>query len=236
VDILYPEDGATITTDPLIQVGAVDSRGVQRIELFFNGWRWHTFNESVNLLPPFSWPGEYTMNVTADLPDGVYQLEARAYNDLGLPGAFDEVSFGTATITLNKGAPCTSADQCLDGQRCEDGGCWWDAPVGELGEACEFDQYCIGRDTYDGRCEDTGGGPICTYECVAGVNDSCPEGWHCPGGEGDEGFCAEGEAGGDDPGCCSTGEDTRGSVAARLTLVLGVALLLFGRKRRPRRA
>ena len=234
-EILYPEDGATIQTDPLVQVGAVDTRGVQRIELYFNGWRWHTFNESVNLTPPFAWPGEYTMNVTADLPDGVYQLEARAYNDLGLPGAFDEVSYGSATITVTKGAPCGSADDCDPGQRCEDGGCWWDQPVGELGDACEYDQYCIGPDVYDGRCAESPDGPICTYACFAGVNDQCPEGWHCPGEEGDDGFCMPGDGPEDGGGCCSTGDDSRGSLAARLTIIFAVTALLFGRKRRPSR-
>lgn len=231
---LYPADGAQITTDPLFQIGAEDSRGVSRIEIYMNGWRWHTFNESVNLTPPFSWPGEYTINVSADLPDGVYEVEARTYNDLGLPGAFDEVSYGSATITLNKGSPCSGAGDCLDGQYCENGGCYWDQPVGELGESCTYDQYCIGPDVYDGVCAEGGDGLICTYDCVAGVNDNCPEDYYCPGAEGENNTCLPGD-GPVDPGCCSTGDDTRGSVAARLTLVLGVGVLLFGRKRRPTR-
>ena len=235
VEILYPEDGATIQTDPLVQVGAVDPRGVQLVELYFNGWRWHTYNESVNITPPFSWPGSYTLNVVADLPDGNYTLEARAYNDLGLPGAFDDVSFGTATINVTKGSPCGGADDCLAGQTCEDGGCFWPQPVGELGESCTYDQYCIGANVYDGVCAEGGDGLICTRECFAGVNDQCPEDYYCPGDEGDEGTCLPGD-GPSDPGCCSSGADTRGSMATKLTLIAGVGLLLFARKRRPRRA
>lgn len=225
--ITYPPPDAMIGETPIFQIGAVDPRGVVRIEILVNGWLWHTFNERDSITPPFSWPTSYNITFTEPIPPGIVDIEARAYNDLGLPGAFAQVSYGSATVTATRGAPCESADECFDGQQCEDGRCFWDQPVGELGEPCEFDQYCIGPTTYDGRCAESGDGRICSYDCVAGVNDFCPEGYHCPGAEGDDGFCMPGDGEAPD-GCCSTGGDSRASIV----IVLLVGFVLFRRRAR----
>ena len=227
VGITYPPPEAQIGEEPIFQIAASDPRGVVRIEIFLNGWRWKTFNERDSIVPPFSWPTSYNISFTEPIPPGIVDVEVRAYNDLGLPGAFpDGPSYSTAEVTVLRGDLCSSPDDCFDGQRCEEGRCFWDQPVGELGESCEFDQQCIGEDVYDGHCADSGDGRICTYECVAGINDFCPEGYHCPGAEGAEGFCMPGD-GEPPPGCCSTG-GSRGSGL----LALLVGLLLFRRRAR----
>ena len=227
VSIAYPEPDQQIGDEPIFQIDATDPRGVVRIEILLNGWLWHTFDERTSITPPFSWPGSYTINFTEPIPPGIVDVEARAYNDLGLPGAFDEPSYSSAFVTVVRGEPCQDAGECFAGQTCEDGRCAWAPPVGELGDACEYDQYCIGPTLHDGRCAESGDVRICTFECVAGVNDSCPDGYHCPGAEGDDGFCMPGD-GEPPPGCCSTGGDSRGAFA----LALAVALAVFRRRRR----
>jgi hypothetical protein len=228
VGISYPPPDAQIGEEPIFQIAASDPRGVVRIEIFLNGWLWKTFNERDSIVPPFSWPESYNITFTEPIPPGIVDVEVRAYNDLGLPGAFAEgPSYSIAEVTVLRGDLCTSADQCFEGQLCEEGRCFWEQPTGELGETCEFDQQCIGENTYDGHCAESGDGPICTYECVAGINDLCPEDYHCPGDEGEQGFCMPGD-GEPPPGCCSTGGDSRASIV--FVLLVGLVLL----RRRPR--
>jgi len=231
VAIAYPADGAQLAEEPIFEIDATDPRGVARIEILLNGWRWYSYDVPSPITPPFSWPESYPVQLTEPIPPGTVDVEVRAYNDRGLPGAFPEPSYSVATITGTRGAPCTSADECFPGQACEDGRCFWDQPTGELGDACEIDQDCIGPDTYDGRCEDVDGGRICTLDCFAGVNDACPEGFYCPGAEGAEGVCAPGSAEEPGGGCCSVGPESRGSLAGRLVLVLAVGLLVLRRRR-----
>ena len=132
---------AEISAEPIFQIAATDPRGVVRIEIFLNGWRWHTFNERESIVPPFTWPSSYNLSFTEPIPPGVIDVEVRAYNDLGLPGAFPQgPSYGTATVTVTQGLPCFSADDCFDGQQCEEGRCFWDPPTLGVGEACAYPQ------------------------------------------------------------------------------------------------
>ena len=218
-ELLAPADGATVTS-LVTQVAAEHPRGVARLELFLNGWPWASWEDPEIHEPPFEWPTAFLLTPPDDLPDGVYDLEVRVYTDLG--------GMTSLTAQVTKGAPCTSADQCLDGQRCEAGKCFWDAPTGELGDPCGYDQECVGRTGFDGVCVGTTEGDVCSEACYTGVNDTCPEGFKCQGG-GEEGYCLAVVEGG---GCCSVG----GGAAPVAPILLGgiVGGLLARRPRRKR--
>jgi hypothetical protein len=217
--LTFPMDGAAFTGSSQVHVTATDERGVYKVEAYLNGWLWGTFTLPDSITEPFTAPTDISVVLDAGYPDGNYEIHAIAYNDLG-------IATTTESVNVTKGAACTSADSCLDGQTCEDGGCFWAAPTGAIGDDCTFDEACIGPNTYDGRCETVGGAQICTQTCFTGVNDNCPEGLAC-----DPGSLLCGPAA-DDTGCCSTGTDGRGEVAARLIMIGLVGGFLVRRRRR----
>jgi len=216
--ITYPTTGATITGASIVTVNATDDRGVFRVEAYLNDWRWGTFQLEESITPPFTFPTDIIVDLDDGYPDGVYDVYARACNDL-------DICTETAVVTVTKGAACSNADSCLDGQTCDDGRCSWDEPVGEFGDACTYDQYCIGPNTYDGKCAEVGGAEMCTDACFVGVNDTCPDGYACQAGAN---VCAPES---DDGGCCSTGTDGRGELATRLLLIGMIGGLLLRRRR-----
>lgn len=172
-------------------------RGVNRVELWLNNYKWGEVNgapfgragqlnpSSYSILPPL-----------AQLPDSIYDIEFRSFDDLEIEGR-------SAIVSVVKGPAggCASADTCLKGQKCEAGKCFWDPPSGAIGDPCEFPQFCVSE-----RCEAPGGAgeAICTQNCVVGVVDSCPadSGLVCiaTGGGGVCGFADDGG------GCCSASD------------------------------
>ena len=87
------------------------------------------------------------------------------------------------------GAACASATTCLTGQTCDQGRCAWAPPVGQLGDACTYDQFCVSNE-----CASTSTGQLCTQQCLAA--DACPAGFDCS-----DGFCLPaGHSGGCDVG------------------------------------
>jgi hypothetical protein len=210
VSLAVPQPGAIVTSGFTIGLGATSRRGVGKIELWFNGWLWATEETDTE-------ETTWILNAPTGLPDGVIDLEVRVYNDL-------ETVYGTRTVTVSKGAGCTSADSCLNGQRCDAGRCLWDPPVGALGDDCDYAEYCTSL-----RCE----AGQCTQPCFVNVQGECPVDFECvpPDEAGTTGFCLElgGEDGG---GCCSTGGSTPGALAAQLALV---GIVLGGALRRRRR-
>ncbi|MEZ4365690.1 MAG: hypothetical protein R2939_05315 [Kofleriaceae bacterium] len=214
VSLADPTDGATVGAQFAAIATAQSTRGVSTVELWVNGYRWVTEvdDEFENQ------GGTYTLRPPAELPDGVLDLEVRAYNDLG-------TGYGSVTATVTKGAPCTSAAACAVGQQCEEGRCFWEPATGELGDACGFDQACI-----SGRCEDDGaGGQACTQACITGTANACPSPFACvaPAGA-TAGLCL---VAADDPGCCGAADDP-GARTGRLLLTAGVLGLLVLRPRR----
>jgi hypothetical protein len=150
------------------------------------------------------------------VPDGVIDIVVKAFDDI-------DVETVAPTITVTKGAPCVDASTCAVGQSCADGRCFWDTPTGELGDACEYEQFCVSA-----QCVQTTEGNVCTQDCVVGVADSCPMGFVCEGTPGETGFCLVDIA---DPGCCSSRSDPRGALLLSLPVV-GFVL----RRRRKRHA
>jgi MYXO-CTERM domain-containing protein len=214
LSVSAPADGDTVPNLVPVIATAFAQRGVFRLELWLNGYKWHTIQGAV-----FGSTGQpettYALAFPASVPDGVIDIVVKAYDDIDAEAV-------SPTITVTKGAPCTSAATCLEGQQCEAGKCFWDPPTGQLGDACSYPQFCV-----SGNCLDKDGDEYCTQACVVGVSDSCPTGFACEGGAGQGGLCVFSDGAGDG-GCCSSG--STGKTPALLSLVV-VALVLRRRRR-----
>lgn len=210
VSVLLPADGATVTSAFPVYAEATHERGIGWIEFYFNGWLWGTV-EGHNYQ---SRDEPYPYTTPASLPDGVIDIEARAYNDLGVPAS--------AFLTVTKGAPCTSADQCAGGQFCEEGKCIWPEPTGVLGDACERNEECVSL-----LCTEGSSGQFCTESCFVGINNTCPEDFECIAAGEQGGVCWLADGGGG--GCCSVGGNQRPPI---VELLLASVLLGFVIRRR----
>ena len=208
-----PMNGDTVGTGATVVATSAAQRGVARLELWLNGYLWVTVKGA-----PFNQSGQpettYPLTFPANVPNSIIDIVVKSFDDI-------EAVTVAPTITVTKGAPCTSADTCLLGQKCDAGKCYWDPPTGELGDACEYPQFCIG-----GNCLDTSEGKFCSQTCVVGVADSCPAGFECEGAAGGAGVCVTAGAG--DDTCCGIGADSRTSSL----LALFVVTLVLRRKRR----
>lgn len=215
LSVMMPEPGATITSGTPIIATAGAQRGIKQVELWLNGYLWKTIAGAkwgVNGQPETA----YSSPLPPEVPDGVIDIVVKAKDDI-------DVTTVAPTITVTKGAPCTSADTCLEGQRCEDGRCFWDAPVGEIGDPCTYPQYCLSE-----VCAGTASESRCTQSCVLGVGDSCPSGFTClDNGDVNKGVCWP--QGAEDEGICSAGNGTSSKTAF---VLFGLALLLITRRRR----
>jgi hypothetical protein len=214
VTVLYPEADASVTDNFNIFFTALDPRLVSRAEVYLNGTLYATVHGKDYQ------DREDDYNVTApDVPDGVIDIEIRAYNDIN-----EEA--GTAVTTVVKGEPCTSADQCFDFMECEEGRCSYPPPAGELGDECGFDQFCL-----EGTCSEVGGERRCAQSCNPTVSGSCPDGFECL----DEGVCWVSSDGG---GCCAVagGQERDDDLPLALIFLFAGAVLLVRRGRvKPRR-
>jgi hypothetical protein len=196
---------------------AFSKRGVSKVELYLNGFKWAEAKGTA-----FGRNGQpasaYGLTLPPGVPDSIYDVVARAYDDLG---AFTD----SPKITVTKGAAggCATADTCAAGQKCEAGKCFWDAPIGEVGDACTFPQFCK-----TGQCQGTADQQICTQNCVPGMEGTCPvDGLVCVQQAPGQGICFFGEDGG---GCCSTSSGNGWVPGGLAAFVLG--LVMFGRRRR----
>jgi hypothetical protein len=204
-----------VANGAVVSAIASAQRGVARLDLWLNGYKWATAKGAA-----FGSNGQaestYSLLFPSGVPDGIIDVVVKAYDDI-------EVETVAPTVTVTKGAPCVDASTCALGQSCEDGRCFWDTPTGEIGDACEYEQFCVSA-----QCVQTTEGRVCSQDCVVGVADSCPMGFVCEGAAGNVGFClAEIE----DTGCCSSRSDPRGALLLCLP-VLGLVL----RRRRKRHA
>ena len=97
----------------------------------------------------------------------------------------------------------------------------FDAPEGELGDECSYDQFCKSWTCLGD------GDKLCTQECLTDEPTSCPADFDClrVGPTGTAGFCWP-----EDGGCCSVGHDRNA-----IWMHGGLALLVIGWLRRRRR-
>jgi hypothetical protein len=202
-----------LTADVSAMAGS--RRGVAHVDLYFNGYRWKQvpgagFGSQGQLNP-----SSYTAVVPGELPNSIVDVKMIAYDDIG--GLAE-----SSVVTVVRGAPCDTAATCSEGQKCEAGKCFWDPPVGEIGDACTYPQFCV-----SGVCNGAPDHGICTQGCVPGVVDACPSGFDCVASSATAGVCSLASA-----GCCSIGGDDR---AWWVQLGLGATVLACAvRRRRPR--
>jgi hypothetical protein len=216
VEINSQTSGGTIANGATVTARAFSQRGVARLELILNGYKWAEVKGAGwgNNGQPES---QYAFTLPDDVPDGVIDIVVRAKDDI-------DISTDSQTITVTKGEPCVSADTCAEGQLCEAGKCFWEAPVGELGDECTYKQFCKNElcqqiDTGEARC---------TQACVPGVVDTCPMGYECIA-SGATGVCwPSSDLGGNCLGCSNTGSGQ----AQGLLFALGLGFLVFRKRRR----
>jgi hypothetical protein len=193
---------------------AFSKRGVSRVELWLNNYKWGEA-KGVGFGDTGQPASDYSVTIPAEVPDGVIDIMMIAKDDIG-----SETK--SAPITVQKGAPCATADSCLPGMKCEAGKCFWDPASGELGAVCTYPQFCLSGMCLGAEGEDE---KHCSQSCIPGVADSCPEKFDCIA-SGTSGVCWPEQ--GDEPGCCSTNRE----VAAQSSLLaLGLVLVLRRRRR-----
>jgi MYXO-CTERM domain-containing protein len=213
ITMTSPSAGSTSLASAVIATAGAQ-RGIARVELQVNGNTWAQAPGAAFELGGQPDPSTYTIAVPVALPDGIIDVKAVAFDDLGSSTASD-------VVTLTKGAPCTSADSCAGSQRCEAGKCLWDPPSGELGASCAYPQFCK-----TGLCAGAAGEQICTQRCVPGVSGSCPDAFECVQTAVDAGVCDVRVTG---AGCCRVDRGDPGW----LQFGIGALVLAFAiRKRR----
>ncbi|MCW5801606.1 MAG: hypothetical protein KIT31_04410 [Deltaproteobacteria bacterium] len=205
VTVSQPAEGATVANGQVVLVTAGAQRGVKSVELFLNGYLWTTTGGAA--FGPRGQPETtYPVVFPANVPDGVIDIDVVVKDDI-------EATTRVPTIRVTKGAPCTTADACAAGQRCDgEGRCLWDPPAGEFGDACTFEQFCK-----SGTCSGTADEHICTQPCQVAGTGTCPESYECLENGPGVGICWPETL---DPGCCSANRN----VATHATL----ASLVFG--------
>ncbi len=204
VAIVSPQPDGTMQDQ--VTVTATAPRGVNRLELWLNGYLW-----SFGPAGPYGPSGQIEtayLVLPPDVPDGIIDIAVVAKDDLG--------AAATATVTATRGLPCTSADTCLTGQRCDAGRCLWDPPVGEVGDACTYAQYCKSSLCIDSVCSET---------CSLPDAPQCPDGFRCVYGYPDD-VCRPGEL--PSTGCSASGGSASG---APVWLLLGLAIGFVWRRR-----
>ena len=193
---------------------AGSQRGVARIELWLNGYRWVSVPGGVFGTNGQVDPSNYTLTAPASVPDGTIDVVLKAYDDLGIEG-------DSNTVTVEKGAPCTDASTCATGQKCDDGRCHWDPPTGQLGDACPYPQVCT-----SGICT-PGSDPVCTESCTVGSANACPAGYDCVPSSDTAGYCAPSTGG----GCCNAAGDRGPMWPAAALAALSLGLIVRRRRR-----
>jgi MYXO-CTERM domain-containing protein len=222
LNVKAPVSGATVTNNQEVLATASSQRGIYAMELWINGYMWKSIGGvawGANGQPEV----DYGIRIPAEVPDGVMDIVVKAKDDIDL-------TTESPVITVTKGAPCASADSCLEGQKCEAGKCFWDPPAGQFGDTCEYPQFCSTGTTCAGKTADQ---TICTRGCVLGVADSCDEGYECVAGADSMPICWPGSAASDD-GICSVGEGTSTNNGALASLALSLLGLVFVVRRRRR--
>jgi hypothetical protein len=204
--------------DPVVAGQAGSRRGIAKVELWINGFKWGEVGgaEFRDLGQPN--PSDYTIPVPTDLPRSIVDVKIRAYDDIG---AYTE----SQTVTATKGEACINDESCSSkpGMRCADGRCLWDPPVGEIGDDCTYPQYC-----HSMLCQGTAERQICTQQCIVGADDSCPNGFDCFPTGGGGGVCFFPDEG----GCCSVADRSPWAPWTHFGMAGALLALLFRRKRR----
>lgn len=221
VSVLLPHAGDTIKQGAVVQSRASAQRGVAKVELYLNGFKW---DEKPGA--DFGVRGQsatvYPFELPDNVPDGVIDIVVKAYDDIG-------AETDSEAIRVTKGKPCSdAATDCADGQQCDsDGRCFWDPPTGVLGDSCTYDQFCTSL-----LCAGTDdANKQCSQSCTLGVSDACPSAdFECVDVGTTDGACLK--KGGDGGGCCSSGNTTVGALTLQGGMAFGVLAMVLRRRRR----
>jgi hypothetical protein len=210
--ITTPMDGQPLGL--VVGASAGSKRGVAKVELLVNGFPWAEVKGALFGPNGQAIPSAYGLMIPATLPDGISDFVARAYDDLG---AYTD----SQTVTRTKGSPCVADNTCAEGQRCDLGRCIWDPPTGEVGDTCEYPQFCKSL-----KCIGAEGDQICSQVCNPAAN-TCPNDLACEETGPEMGLCIP-----DSGGCCSA--SNRRVPWAQLVGCAFVFALVMRRRRRPR--
>ncbi|MGN6109743.1 MAG: hypothetical protein ACTHU0_31840, partial [Kofleriaceae bacterium] len=112
VALLSPVPGGLVGA--VIEANAGSRRGVSKVELIVNGYKWADVKGAAFGRTGQANPAKYNLTVPPGLPNSVVDIVIRACDDLG-------VCTESPKVTATKGAACTSADSCAKGQKCEEG-------------------------------------------------------------------------------------------------------------------
>jgi hypothetical protein len=194
LSITTPMDGQEVHGGFQVVVEASDNTRLDTVEIWING---ELKSQMDGRLPPF-------VIAAPALPDGLVQIEARAYDNRG------DMSKQQISVTVD--STCDGPQDCGGLLICgESGTC--ESPDYGLGDACAGNEECA-----SGLCATVGDDQLCTAECLPGDDSTCIEGYQClPAGE--VGYCWP-EDGGSESGGCRAGGRTSGSSALLLFLVL----------------
>lgn len=164
LDIIYPEDGDTVTDTFVVLFEALDPRLIDRADVYINGWLYETMpgHDFFNAANP------YIFDPADTIGDGVMEIEVIAYNDMEMSA--------TASITITKNAPCADAGSCEEGQNCEAGACYWPEPTGQLGDTCAREMDCQSLLCPQSQDDDT---RMCSQYCELNFQDQCPAAYDC---------------------------------------------------------
>ena len=218
VAVTFPAAGLTSAPAEVVATAA-SQRGVFNVDLYLNGFMWGTVPGAAfgNLGQPES---QYTIQWPHGVPNGVIDIVAKAYDDLG-------TETDSAPVTITVGQPCMdAATDCAAGQTCSTGRCSWPPPSGQLGDTCTYPQFCVSLE-----CEGPAGAQTCTVDCDPRVMGGCDTGYDCVAASDTTGFCLKQEASG---GCCSA---ARSGSNGDMWVPGGLGLLVLGlvfRKRKQR--
>ena len=219
VTIAIPSNHSTVVNGFDVLGTASTPRGISRVDLVLNGHVWASVKHpgGTETDPFSSGGGNYTIAAPSNVPDGLIDVDVVAYNDL-------ETTSATSSITVTKGALCTSATSCLKGQSCDSAGrCLWPAATGNLGDACTYNEFCINN-----TCTANGATSFCSQSCITTVASDCPDGFSCVAPSGSNaGSCFLGGGGGG--GGCNSSDNAE--TAGQIALLTLFSLLVLRRRR-----
>lgn len=195
LDIITPADGAEVRAGFAVHVEASDDTRLENVEIYVNG---ELHADLLGRLPPF-------VASTSSVPDGVVEVEARAYDNRG------DVTIKTISVTVD--SQCDGAEDCDGLLVCAASGLC-ESPNFDLGKLCEGGPQCE-----SGQCATLGDEERCTSECNPTDATTCPSDFDCLETGPEAGLCwPSAEDGG-----CSTGGQS-GPIGGVLMLLALVAL------------
>ncbi len=202
LEYVNPVDGAEVKRGFQVHVEASDDTRLENVEIYVNG---QLEANLLGRLPPF------VISTPTTTPDGVVEIEARAYDNRG------DVTSKKISVTLD--STCDGPQDCDNFTICGSAGVC-ESPNYELGDLCEGGPQCG-----SGQCATLDDEQRCTSECSPIDATSCPEDFACLETGPESGLCwpKTTESGG-----CSTAGSS-GQFGSLLML-----LALFGLRRRRR--